>query len=271
LAASRWQAFENKNRETQATTADDGYLVKIVLSTTDLSLRVNGRCVHDGVATAGMVHVTEPRASARCVFRGPYDTLHLHVSNALISECVHDMQIGSGPVMATSPVLTRDSTTERLGRMLLATTHQNGSLYSDCVAIAIVARLFSGERDGGAEGSISRGGMVKWRLKRTIDYVEAHLGEPVRLADMAGAAGLTRMYFAAQFKASTGLRPHEYLLRRRIERAQEMLLIAGRPTVDVALSLGFQSQAHFTTTFARFVGQTPNAWRLAQGVTSRRP
>lgn len=83
---------------------------------------------------------------------------------------------------------------------------------------------------------------------------------------MAAAAGLTRMHFAAQFRAGTGLRPHEYLFRRRIGRAQEMLIVAGKSVVDVALSVGFQTQSHFTTTFARYVGQTPNAWRLAQGV-----
>jgi AraC-like DNA-binding protein len=72
------------------------------------------------------------------------------------------------------------------------------------------------------------------------------------------------MYFAAQFRAATGLRPHEYLLRRRIERAQEILLGSGICIVDVALSVGFQTQSHFTTVFKRFVGQSPDAWRQSQ-------
>ena len=48
------------------------------------------------------------------------------------------------------------------------------------------------------------------------------------------------MHFAAQFRAATGLRPHQYLLRRRIERAQQLLIETGMPIVDVALSVGFQ-------------------------------
>ncbi len=71
------------------------------------------------------------------------------------------------------------------------------------------------------------------------------------------------MHFARQFKASTGLRPHEYLLRRRIERAQELLFVDGLSVIDIALTVGFQAQSHFTTTFVRFVGQAPHAWRLA--------
>jgi AraC-like DNA-binding protein len=73
------------------------------------------------------------------------------------------------------------------------------------------------------------------------------------------------MHFAAQFRAATGLRPHEYLLRRRIERAQELLLGSGMPVVEVALSVGFQTQSHFTSAFKRIVGQPPSAWREAQG------
>jgi AraC-like DNA-binding protein len=88
----------------------------------------------------------------------------------------------------------------------------------------------------------------------------------VSLADVASSAGLTRMHFAAQFRAATGFRPHEYLLRRRIERAQEMLLGTGMALVDVALSVGFQTQSHFTSVFKRYVGQAPRAWRESRDV-----
>lgn len=268
VAASRWQAFDDVRREVRARTADDGHLVKIVLRTTNLSLSIDGKCVHDGVATPGMVHVTKPGAAAHCLFRGPYDTLHLHVPNALIAECLNDMPVRSGIAMPADPGLIHDRATERLGRTMLTAGHDDGSLgplFADCIGIAIVARLLSGFPEERGAGGVSRAGLVKWRLKRAIDYVEAHLGEPIRLTDLAEAAGLTRMHFAAQFKASTGLRPHEYLLRRRIERAQEMLLVAKLSVVDIALSVGFQTQSHFTAIFARFVGQTPHAWRVAQG------
>jgi len=85
----------------------------------------------------------------------------------------------------------------------------------------------------------------------------------ITLQDLALAAGLSRMYFAAQFRAATGLRPHEYLLKRRIERAVELLKRAEISLVDVALTVGFQTQAHFTTVFKRFAGDTPYQWRSA--------
>lgn len=103
--------------------------------------------------------------------------------------------------------------------------------------------------------------LPRWRLKRAVDYIEAHIEGPVSLAELASAAGLSRMHFAAQFKVATGMRPREYLLRRRIERAQRLLLNGERSLVDIALSVGFQTQSHFTTVFKRFGGQPPRAWR----------
>ncbi|MBS7538116.1 helix-turn-helix transcriptional regulator [Ancylobacter lacus] len=108
-----------------------------------------------------------------------------------------------------------------------------------------------------------KSGLVAWRMKRVVAFVDAHLARPIGLADMAQAAGLSRMHFAAQFRVATGQRPHEYLLRRRIERACQLLLETRTPLVEIALGVGFQTQAHFTTVFRRFVGDTPHQWRSA--------
>ncbi|MEW6148553.1 MAG: helix-turn-helix transcriptional regulator, partial [Pseudomonadota bacterium] len=85
----------------------------------------------------------------------------------------------------------------------------------------------------------------------------------ITLEHLAAVAGLSRMHFAAQFRAAVGMRPHEYLLKCRIERAQELLKQGDVSLVDTALTVGFQTQAHFTTVFKRFVGDTPYQWRSA--------
>jgi AraC-like DNA-binding protein len=103
--------------------------------------------------------------------------------------------------------------------------------------------------------------LQKWRLKRVVDYVNAHLSCRITLPDMATAAGLTRMHFAAQFRAATGMRPHDFILQRRIEWAQELLRNPELTLINVGLSVGFQNQAHFTTVFKRFAGDTPHRWR----------
>jgi AraC-like DNA-binding protein len=93
--------------------------------------------------------------------------------------------------------------------------------------------------------------------------VDDHLTAKITLQDLAKVSGLSRMHFAAQFRTATGMRPHQYLLKRRIERAEELLKRPDVPLVEVALMVGFQTQAHFTTVFKRFAGDTPHQWRCA--------
>jgi AraC-like DNA-binding protein len=103
--------------------------------------------------------------------------------------------------------------------------------------------------------------LPQWRQKRVIEFIEVNLGQPLGLRDLASVAGLTRMHFAAQFKATTGLSPYQYLLRRRIAYAQAMLIEAEQPLTQIAFAVGFQTQSHFTSVFKRLVGQPPGAWR----------
>jgi AraC-like DNA-binding protein len=113
----------------------------------------------------------------------------------------------------------------------------------------------------GAEPNIETESLQKWRLKKVLAYIDENLAESVSLADLARTAGLSRMYFAARFRAATGQRPHDYVLQRRIERAKEMLAQTEETLVNIALDIGFHTQAHFTTVFKKFVGSTPGRWR----------
>jgi AraC-like DNA-binding protein len=272
VVATRWHGDSERAQEFGAETPTDCHVVKIVLRNMNIRFRVSGRTVHDGITTPGTVHVTEPAVPVRCLFRGPYDVLHLHVPNNLIAECARDMTGHPVPALCSKGVPSKDITVDSLGRALLEADRVGGSfghLYADCISIAIVARLLASANRLATTERPKVGELARWRLKRAIDYIEAQLDKPVSLADVASSAGLTRMHFAAQFRAATGLRPHEYLLRRRIERAQEMLVRTGMSLVDVALSVGFQTQAHFTSVFKRYVGQPPRAWRESCGVPSR--
>jgi AraC-like DNA-binding protein len=126
--------------------------------------------------------------------------------------------------------------------------------------MAIVARLLASAAQTAASDRPKVSKLAQWRLNRAIAYIDAHLAERVSLADISSAVGLSPMHFAAQFKAATGLRPHQYLLRRRVERARDMFARTRMSITDVALLVGFQTQAHFTTVFKRFAGQPPRAW-----------
>jgi AraC family transcriptional regulator len=268
VIATRWQALKAQPQEFGADTADDCHVVKIVLRSMNIRLSTAGRIVQDGVVMPGMFHVTQPAVPVRCLFRGPYDTLHLHIPNDLIAECASDMHGRQDAVLYSEGSPAKDPIVDRLARALLDDEQRSssfGQMYADSISVAIVARLLGRSRRVRSAGRPTVNELPRWQLKRAIEYVESHISEPVSLADVASATGLSRMHFAAQFKAATGLRPHEYLLRRRVERAQEMLVGTGMSVVDVAQSVGFQNQSHFTSVFKRFAGEPPRTWLRSYG------
>jgi AraC family transcriptional regulator len=100
------------------------------------------------------------------------------------------------------------------------------------------------------------------RLGAVIDYLEEHLDGSPSLAQMAVHAGLSPTYFASQFKRSTGLAPHQYLIQRRVERAKQMLQAKDDLSlVEVALRAGFSDQSQFSLHFKRLVGITPGQFK----------
>ena len=95
-----------------------------------------------------------------------------------------------------------------------------------------------------------------------IEYIDNHPSGNISLSDLASIAGLSRMHFASQFRAATELRPHEFLLRSRVRRSKDLLRNQTMAIAEIALTVGFQTQAHFATVFKKIVGCTPRQWRV---------
>jgi AraC-like DNA-binding protein len=133
--------------------------------------------------------------------------------------------------------------------------------YTDALHRTLLDRLAALRIDDGPCDGRRLNPLSKWRLKRVYEFVDANIEERISLTTLAQVAGVSRMYFAAQFREATGLRPHDYVIRRRISLAKELLAGSDRSIVDTALSVGFQTQAHFTTVFKRVEGSTPHRWR----------
>ncbi len=101
------------------------------------------------------------------------------------------------------------------------------------------------------------------RFLAVLEFIQAHMGEPVALADLARVADLNPTYFSDRFQDIVGVRPLEYLARRRIERAQYLLLTTQAPVKWVAGEVGLADPAYFTRLFAKLCHQSPTAYRQA--------
>jgi AraC-like DNA-binding protein len=102
---------------------------------------------------------------------------------------------------------------------------------------------------------------IERHLLRARDLADAGYAEPIGVADMAAAAGLSQAHFARAFRAAFGVTPHGYLLTRRLERAAALLRDTDRGVAEICMRVGLSSAGSFTTSFKRRFGQTPTEYR----------
>ena len=105
------------------------------------------------------------------------------------------------------------------------------------------------------------GGLSRDRLSRVTDYIEAHLASDLSLAELAGVACLSPYHFGKMFQCSTGESVHRYVIRRRVERAKGLLRRGILGLAEIAETVGFSDQSHFTTIFKRHLHVTPSTYR----------
>jgi AraC-like DNA-binding protein len=110
----------------------------------------------------------------------------------------------------------------------------------------------------------TRGGLPPGLTRRIREYIESHLDETISLEALASTAGVSVHHFARAFKQTVGVPPHEYLLRKRVDRARRMLGQTDLSLSEIALSVGFSDHSHFARHFRRLTGMTPSAARWSQ-------
>lgn len=100
-----------------------------------------------------------------------------------------------------------------------------------------------------------------FHLRRARDLIDRNFAEPLDLDAMAAAAGFSRYHFARGFRAAYGETPGQYLTRRRVERAQELLRSADLTVTEVCHLVGFSALGSFSSTFTALVSVSPSEYR----------
>jgi AraC family transcriptional regulator len=137
---------------------------------------------------------------------------------------------------------------------------ENSNLYADSMAYALVVHLLSRYSTQVPQIKISRSGFTQQQWKQVVDYIDANLNRNISLAELATLLQFSPYHFSHVFKNSIGIPPHQYLIRCRVERAKQLLILDHLSIAAVAQTVGFASQGHFTYHFKRLVGVTPKAF-----------
>jgi transcriptional regulator GlxA family with amidase domain len=104
-------------------------------------------------------------------------------------------------------------------------------------------------------------GLLPWQARKVQEFIDGSLNSKIRLQDCASMVRLSTGHFSRLFKATFGTKVINYIHRRRIERAQHLMLVSKEPLSQIAFACGFSDQAHYCRVFRTVMGSSPNAWR----------
>ncbi len=105
------------------------------------------------------------------------------------------------------------------------------------------------------------GALSPSQLRRAEQFMNAHLGKDLSLAQIAECVGMSPCHFAHLFKRASGIAPHQYLMARRVELAKVLLCETDLPIAEVAHRVGCTNQSHFSTLFHHAEAMSPRAFR----------
>jgi AraC family transcriptional regulator len=109
-----------------------------------------------------------------------------------------------------------------------------------------------------------KGGLAPWQVRRVMAHVDENLSSALQVKDIAALVRLSPFHFSRAFRISVGSSTHEYIIRRRIERAQDLMLSTPGCLSQIAADCGLADQSHLTKLFRKLTGESPAAWRRAR-------
>lgn len=202
-----------------------------------------------------------------CVQQNPTTSLLIELSPLLLHGAAEDLGLSPARARLELRHQLRDKQLELLALALeveSAAGHPTGQLYSESLGLALSARLL------GVAASTQRRaarGLSPARRTLLLDFIEAHLDQPLSLQRLARVSDTSASHLKTLFKRSMGVSVHAYVVQRRAARARQLLLKGELPSSQVALESGFAHQSHMARCLRRLLGVTPSELR-ARGVTS---
>jgi len=220
--------------------------------------------VHQGREVAGDLDIIPARTPSSWEMKQDSMALIMCVPDELLRDVAARLDRDPREIDIADRFQMRDPVIEHIGWTLKADIDSNqagGPLLRDSLGVALAARLLQRHYRGSLPMREVRGGLTHTKLERVIAHIEDNLASKLSLPGIAEIAGMSVSHLKTLFRNSTGVPVYEYVLRRRVERAQLLLRNHKLSIAEVALTTGFAHQSHLARHMHRILGYTPSAVR----------
>lgn len=246
--------------------AEDAYLVSLKFRDyPDCECWERGRCVTKADVHAGATYLYDLKRDPRYVIDKPFHSLFFYLPRRALDDVVRQAGASRVSELSYEPGVGHDDEVIRhIGASLqdgLQRPDETNQIFVDHMMLALTAHV--AQTYGGLKraAETNRGGLAPWQVKRACDRLESDLTGKVALEKIAAELGLSVSHFSRGFRISTGLPPHQWLLRQRVRAAKQLMTVRDLPLSEIAMSAGFANQSHFTRVFSSMVGVSPGTWR----------
>lgn len=229
-------------------------------------LRYNGRKPQfTGIQEPGQSFLLDMSAGPTVRLDMWFDTFRLYIARSTLDELAYEKGLRCIGGLLQRDVGQRDPIMFHMAQAVVQTL-ENPELvtaaFIDHLGIAFHEHVVM------TYGGVStmprpRGSLAPWQMRRLRDFIEAHMESNPSIVRLARECGLSPSHFASAFRQTTGMAPHQWLLRSRIARAKSMLRDTELGLAEIALECGFCDQGHLSRVFSRLENCSPSAWRRA--------
>ena len=195
--------------------------------------------------------------------RGPIEFAHLYISPALMARTALRFD-RVNELSLVDTVGCRDPLLEALYAAMREEVYSQRAaspIYLDTLLESFLIKLLLDHSTACLRDTKSRETLPSFRIRRILDFIEAHLDHALTLDDLVAVAGGSSFHFSRAFKNSVGDSPYKYLLRRRMAHAQRLLMSTDWPLPKIARSCGFPGAVNFSRSFSRLLQVTPTQFR----------
>jgi AraC family transcriptional regulator len=230
---------------------------------TEIRERRRGRQGHLGTGNIVILPADAP-TTWHLERQGEVRHLHLYISPTRLREVAAAADINPDKVELIDAMGVPDPQIEAIALAYLSELRAEGvgsQLYAESLANLLAIHLLRRHSSVKQLPLPRSHRLAETTLRRVIAHIEDHLAEDLSLSTLAAVASLSPYHFARLFKESTGLSPHQYVTRRRVERARLLLATTNWPLLVIAHASGFANESHLALHFKRITGLAPRHTR----------